>query len=67
MICPAVMSGSDVDGRAKTACGWVTGIRRTDGIEGDERERPVLKRSVVDRIAMKRTVLTLLLSSPSPA
>ncbi len=67
MICPAVMSGSDVDGRAKTACGWVTGIRRTDGIEGDERERPVIKRSVVDRIAMKRTVLTLLLSSPSPA
>jgi len=66
MICPAVMSGSDVDGRAKTACGWVTGIRRTDGIEGDERERPVIKRSVVDRIAMKRTVLTLLLSSPSP-
>jgi len=67
MICPAVMSGSDVDGRAKTACGWVTGIRRADGIEGDERERPVIKRSVVDRIAMKRTVLTLLLSSPSPA
>jgi len=67
MIWPAVMSGSDVDGRAKTACGWVTGIRRTDGIEGDERERPVIKRSVVDRIAMKRTVLTLLLSSPSPA
>ena len=67
MICPAVMSGSDVDGRAKTACGWVTGIRRTDGIEGDEREHPVIKRSVVGRIAMKRTVLTLLLSSPSPA
>ena len=61
------MSGSDIDGRAKTACGWVTGIRRTDGIEGDERERPVIKRSVVGRIAMKRTVLTLLLSSPSPA
>jgi len=62
-----VKSGSDVDGLAKTACGWVTDIRRTDGIEGDERYRPVIKRSVVDRIAMKRTVLTLLLSSSSPA
>ncbi len=31
-----MMSGSDIDGRAKTACGWVTDIRRTDGIEGDE-------------------------------
>ena len=58
-----MMSGSDVDGRAKTACGWVTGIRRTDGIEGDERERPVIKRSVVGRIAMKWTVTMLLPSS----
>jgi len=58
-----VMSGSDVDGRAKTACGWVTDIRRTDGIEGDERERPVIKRSVVGRIAMKWTVTMLLPSS----
>jgi len=23
MICPAVMSGSDIDGHAKTTCGWV--------------------------------------------
>ena len=38
MICPAVMSGSDNDGRAKTTCGWVTDIRQTDGIEGDERQ-----------------------------
>ena len=58
-----MMSGSDVDGRAKTACGWVTDIRRTDGIEGDERERPVIKRSVVGRIAMKWTVTMLLPSS----
>jgi len=63
MICPAVMSGSDNDGRAKTTCGWVTDIRRTDGIEGDERERPVIKRSVVGRIAMKWTVTMLLPSS----
>jgi hypothetical protein len=63
MICPAVMSGSDIDGRAKTTCGWVTDIRRTDGIEGDERQGPVKKRSMVDRIAMKRTVLKLLLPS----
>lgn len=56
-------SGSDVDGRAKTACGWVTDIRRTDGIEGDERESPVIKQSVVDCFAMKWTVIMLLPSS----
>jgi DNA mismatch endonuclease (patch repair protein) len=43
-----VKSGSDVDGRAETACGSVTDIRRTDGIEGDKRELPVIKQSVVD-------------------
>jgi hypothetical protein len=63
MSCPAVMSGSDIDGRAKTAYGWVTDIRRTDGIEGDERERPVIKQSVVDCFAMKWTVIMLLPSS----
>jgi len=63
MICPAVMSGSDIDGCAKTTCGWVTDIRRTDGIEGDERQDPVIKQSVVDCFAMKRTVLKLLLPS----
>jgi len=67
MICPAVMSGSDIDERARTTCGWVTDIRRTDSIEGDERQGPVIKQPVVGCIAMKRTVLTLLLSSPSPA
>ena len=35
-------------------------IRRTDGIEGDERERPVIKQSVVDCFAMKWTVIMLL-------
>ena len=63
MICPAVMSGSDNDGRARTTCGWVTDIRRTDGIEGDERQGPVIKQPVVGCFAMKRTVLTLLPSS----
>ena len=63
MICPAVMSGSDIDGRAKTTCGWVTDIRRTDGIEGDERQGPVIKQSAVGCFAMKRTVLKLLLPS----
>jgi len=55
-----VMSGSDIDGCAETACGWVTDIRRTDGIEGDEREHPVIKQSVVDCFAMKWTVIMLL-------
>jgi len=63
MICPAVMSGSDVDGHAKTTCGWVTDIRRTDGIEGYERERSVIKQSAVDCFAMKWTVIMLLPSS----
>jgi len=63
MICPAVMSGSDIDGRAKTTCGWVTDIRRTDGIEGDERQGPVIKQPMVGCLAMKRTVLKLLLPS----
>jgi hypothetical protein len=63
MICPAVMSGSDNKGRAKTTCGWVTDIRRTDGIEGDERQGPVIKQPVVGCFAMKRTVPTLLPSS----
>ena len=55
-----MMSGSDIDGCAETACGWVTDIRRTDGIEGDEREHPVIKQSVVDCFAMKWTVIMLL-------
>ncbi|MDT3698356.1 MAG: hypothetical protein RO469_02915 [Thermincola sp.] len=38
-------------------------IRRTDGIEGDERECPVIKQSVVDCFAMKWTVIMLLPSS----
>lgn len=38
----AVMSGSDIDGRAKTTCGWVTDIRRTDSIECDERQGLVI-------------------------
>ena len=63
MICPAVMSGSDNDGRAKTTCGWVTDIRRTDGIEGDERQGPVIKQPVAGCLAMKQTVPTLLPSS----
>ncbi len=63
MICPAVMSGSDNDGHAKTTCGWVTNIRRTDGIEGDERQGLVIKQPVVGCFAMKRTVPTLLPSS----
>jgi hypothetical protein len=57
------MSGSDIDGRAKTACGWVTDIRRTDGIEGDERQSPVIKQFMVDCFAMKWTVTMLLPSS----
>jgi hypothetical protein len=60
-----VMSGSDIDGRAKTACGWVTDIRRTDGIEGDERESPVIKRSVVDRIAMKWSLWSVIIKVQS--
>ncbi|WOC31145.1 MULTISPECIES: hypothetical protein [Caproicibacterium] len=63
MSCPAVMSGSDIDGRARTTCGWVTDIRRTDGIEGDERQSPVIKQPAVGCFAMKRTVPTLLPSS----
>lgn len=63
MICPAVMSGSDNNGRAKTTCGWVTDICRTDGIEGDERQGPVIKQSAVDCFAMKWTVTMLLPSS----
>ena len=63
MICPAAMSGSDNDGRAKTTCGWVTDIRRTDGIEGDERQGPVIKQPVAGCFAMKQTVPTLLPSS----
>ncbi|HBW37380.1 MAG TPA: hypothetical protein DEF89_19620 [Desulfosporosinus sp.] len=38
-------------------------IRRTDGIEGDERKHPVIKQSVVDCFAMKWTVIMLLQSS----
>lgn len=56
-------SGSDVDGRAETACGWVTDIRRTDGIEGDERELLVIKQSVVGCFAKKWIVIMLLPSS----
>ena len=63
MICPAVMSGSDIDGRAKTTCGWVTDIRRTAETEGDERQSPIIKQSTVGCFAMKRTVLKLLLPS----
>jgi len=36
-LCPAVMSGSDIDRFAATACGWGRDIRRTDSIKGDER------------------------------
>jgi hypothetical protein len=38
-------------------------IRRTDDIEGDERERPVIKQSAVDCFVMKWTVTMLLPSS----
>lgn len=38
-------------------------IRRTGGIEGDERQDPVIKQLEVGCFATKRTVLTLLPSS----
>jgi len=63
MNCPAVMSGSDVDGPVKTPCGLVRAIRQNDGIEGYERQDPILKRPAVGCLAMKWTATMLLPSS----